>query len=170
MSIIKLITPFILGLTVSLSTNATTIDLTIPWGGISGGYGASVSYTPNLGGEKKYFAASVNHSASGEQRIYFIDAYSVSSQNCSYESRIPESTTIIINNQAVKMSRWCKKFADTKQYYYEYTPATVHGHNYVINLFKAAVSPVKIQLNNETLYFPVIGFTRIWNSAGGNAI
>lgn len=170
MSVIKFIAPLTLGLTISLSSTATTIDYTAPWGSISGGYGAGVAYTSSYGEETKYFEATVSHSKSGEQRLYFIDYYDVSSQNCNYESRIPESTTLVINNQAVKMSRWCKKFSNTNQYYYDYTPATVRGHNYIVNLFKAAVSPVKIQLNNDTLYFPVIGFTKIWNSAGGNAI
>lgn len=170
MQVIKYIATLATFLTISLSSNATTIDFTAPWGSITGGYGAGVGYVPNYGEEKKYFEANVSHSISGEQRLYFVDYYDVSSQNCSYESSIPESTTMIINNQAVKMSRWCKKFHSVKQYYYQYTPETVRGHNYVVNLFKAAVSPIKIQINNDTLYFPVIGFTKVWNNAGGNAI
>ena len=170
MSVSKFIQPFLALSLLATSSFATTINITLPWGGTDGGLGTGLSYTPQYSEDTKYFNAYVGHSKNGEQRVYFADAYAARSQNCTYESRIPDSTTIIIDNQAVKMSRWCKKFADANKYYYEYTPETTRGHNYVVNLLKTSTSPVKIQLNNDTLYLPVMGFTKIWNSAGGNAI
>ena len=119
----------------------------------------------------KFFDAQVSHSLVGHQRLYFQDYYYNTNKNiCKYESSIPSSTTMIFNGQAVKMARWCRKFTVTGQYYYSFTPETDRGYFYVVNLFKTSTSPVKIQFNDDTFYFPVRGFTKAWNSAGGNAI
>ena len=113
--------------------------------------------------------AEVSHSSEGEQRVYFYLTYSDDSNICTYENKYPDDETFVFSGQAVKMLRWCDKFSDG-QYSYQYTPATVYGHNYVINLFKKATSPIKIKVGSETIPFPVMGFTKAWNSAGGNAI
>lgn len=170
MKVIKCISALILSLTFSLNSYAATTIVTTPWGQASGGFGASVTYTSDYGLELRVFEASVSHSKAGEQRLYFSSAYFGDNNVCSYESNYATSTTLVFNGQAVKMSRWCRKFSDANKYYYSYTPETERGHRYVVNLFRTSVSPVSVKLDNDLLSLPAIGFTRIWNSAGGNAI
>lgn len=166
----KLAYPLLFTGLISNSSFATTIMKTAPWGSIKGGLGAGVYYIPEYGNEPKYFDATVSHSKSGAQRIYFTELYAGSANICNYETNYSTTITMIFNGQAVKMMRWCKKFKSSNHYYYDYTPATNHGDNYVINLFKKSTAPIKIQIDNDTIFFPVLGFTRVWNSAGGNAI
>lgn len=152
----------------ALPSFAETIE-TYDWGTINGGFGASVEYV-KYPDESKSFDALIGHSTSGHQRIYFTSYYNEDGNVCSSTTTYPTTATIIFNDQAVKMSRWCKQFADVDQYYYQYTPETDRGDSYVINLFKRATLPIKIHIDGETFYFPVMGFTKAWNSAGGNAI
>lgn len=170
MKTIKYIVTLATSLTISLSSYATTIVNTIPWGTTSGGFGTAVSYSSDYDSDLKYFEALISHSQGGKQRLYFANAYLDDDSMCSYETGYPTSTTVVFNGQAVKMSRWCLKFNGTNKYYYSYTPETERGHSYVVNLFKTSVSPVRIKLDTESLYLPAIGFSKIWNNAGGNAI
>lgn len=168
MHLTKSILVFVAVSTLGLPSFAETIE-TYDWGTINGGFGASVQYT-EYSDESKSFDALVGHSASGYQRIYFANYYDEDRNICSSTTSYPTTATIIFDDQAVKMSRWCKKFDDVDQYYYQYTPETDRGDSYVINLFKRATLPIKIHIDGETLYFPVMGFTKAWNNAGGDAI
>lgn len=159
---------------VSTSSFATIMRTTVPWNNES--LLSIVSYTPTFSdysSQEKIFVAGVSHSKSGSQRLYFQDFYKdyyAYPKTCNGSSSIPDTTVLTFNNQAVKMLRWCKRFEDSKDYY-EYTPATERGHNYVVNLFKTSTTPIRISIsNNDKIYIPVMGFTKVWNSAGGNAI
>lgn len=127
-------------------------------------------YKTDYSDDYRILEAEVSHSKSGYQRLYFNDFYYETLNTCTYITSTPDSKTIVFNGQAVKMLRWCEKFADVDKYYYALTPETERGDSYIVNLFKIATSPIEIKYNNETLYFPVTGFTKTWNSAGGNAI
>ena len=129
-----------------------------------------VEYISSSEDDGKFFEMSVSHSDAGEQRIYFMNHYSSDKNICSYKNIVPQSSTMIFNGQAVKMSRWCEQFSNTKKYYYMYTPQTQKGEDYIFNLFRTAVTPVQVQLNSDKLPLPVIGFTKAWNTAGGDAI
>ena len=155
----------------STASFATTMRTSVPW---SDEYNvAFVTYTPNFNdysSQEKVFMSVVSHSRIGLQRIYFRDYYrNYYAQPKTCVSTNNDIAIITFNNQAVKMFRWCKRFDDGKDFY-EYIPATERGHSYVVNLFKTSTSPIKIDLGNDTIFFPVMGFTRIWNSAGGDAI
>ena len=95
MGISKFIQSFLALSLLATSSFATTMGITLPWGSTDGGFGTLVSYTPQYSEDFKYFSAFVGHSKDGEQRIYFSDSYAERSQNCTYESSIPDSTTII---------------------------------------------------------------------------
>ena len=168
MKIIKLLAPLLISGLFAIPSYATQIEDTRSWAYLYNG-SALVTYSSDYEDETKYFGASISHSKSGEQRLYFTQ-FTLGENICNYESNLPTSTTMNFNGQAVKMSRWCVKDKDQNIYYFSYTPETDRGHTYVVNLFKTALSPIKIQYNNETLRFPVTGFTKSWNSAGGNAI
>ncbi|WP_162199617.1 hypothetical protein [Psychrobacter urativorans] len=148
---------------------ATRFETSVSWTQLGNG-SAVIEYSSDYSDETKIFTAQITHSNSGYQRLYFSDYYAEDTNVCTYRTTTPDSITMIFNGQAVKMLRWCQKFTDTEQYYFNLTPETDRGDSYIINLFKTATSPIKIQYNNETFYFPVTGFTKAWNSAGGNAI
>lgn len=169
LKITKLLTPLLIYSFLVLPSYATEIKLTRSWAQLYDG-SAGLTYSNDYSDIIKVLQAEISHSQSGKQRLYFTDSIYEGSSSCKYESIVSSTTTMIFNGQAVKMSSWCKKYSDTSNYYYSLTPTTEQGHNYIVNLFKIATSPIKIQYNNETLYFPVTGFTKAWNSAGGNAI
>lgn len=131
---------------------------------------AWINYKEHHSSEIKTLKAEINHSRAGQQRLYFSDLSSLGNQICKYESTIPTSVTMNFDNQAVKMSRWCKKYIDSDNYYLDLTPETERGHNYVVDLFKKSINPVNIKYDNDIMPFSVVGFTKAWNSAGGNAI
>ena len=169
LSVIKLLMPLLVSSFLIIPSHATGFQVPFSWDDYGEG-SASVIYNSDYSDESRTLVVEIDHSTSGLQRLYFNDFYTGNLNSCKYQTTVSDATTIVFNNQAVKMSRWCKKFSDADKYYLELTPATVRGQNYVINLFKAATSPISLQYNNETLYFPVMGFTKAWNSAGGNAI
>lgn len=169
LKIIKLLVSLFLGSLISTQSYATEIEDFMSWVQLGNG-AAWIKYTSNYNNESKILASEISHSKSGYQRLYFREYYAGDINICKYTTAIPESTTMIFDGQAVKMSRWCSKFGDSNNYYFSLTPETERGHNYVVNLFEIATSPIEIQFNYEKTYFPVIGFTKAWNSAGGNAI
>ena len=166
---IKLLAPLLVGSFLIMPSYATDFQMPFSWIKNDDG-SAAVSYSSDYDDEAKYFNADISHSKSGSQRLYFDDSYIKDLNVCTYKFSTSESITMIFNGQAVKMLRWCKKFADIDKYYFLYTPETERGHNYVVNLFKVATAPIEIKYDGETLYFPVLGFTKEWNSAGGDAI
>lgn len=160
---------------------ATTIISVTSWE--SGEGSAYVFYKKDGSDTKRAFYSSVGHSKEGEQRIYFnidndfstsINEYAnPSSPLYSFHLRNtskPNSKTMVFDGQAVKMVGFSKTYADTYNSYYSYTPETNKGHAYLINLFKKATSPIKVEFDGETIYFPVKGFTKKWNTTGGDAI
>ena len=169
LKITKILISSFLGSLISTQSYATEIEDFMSWVQLGNG-AAWIKYTSNYGDETKILASEISHSKSGGQRLYFSEYYAADINICKYKTTVPDSTTMIFDGQAVKMSRWCSKFGNSNDYYFSLTPETERGHNYVVNLFKIATSPIEIQFNNEKTYFPVIGFTKAWNSAGGNAI
>jgi hypothetical protein len=169
LKLIKLLAPLSISCCLVIPSHATEIEDFMSWAQLGDG-SAWIRYSSNYNDTSKILEAEITHSTSGQQRLYFSDLSSAAKSVCKYESKLPGSSTMTFNGQAVKMLRWCKKYTDSSSYYLSLTPETDRGNNYVINLFKVATSPVEIQYNNEKLYFPVIGFTKAWNSAGGNAI
>ena len=127
-------------------------------------------YIPSREEDSKIFEMSIGHSESGKQRLYFYSNYYADNNICSYPTISSQSSTMIFNGQAVKMLRWCNRFSDVDKYYYSYTPETQKGHDYVLNLFRTATTPVQVQFEGDSIPLPVIGFTKAWNLAGGNAI
>ncbi|MBS9779980.1 MAG: hypothetical protein KGV51_05065 [Moraxellaceae bacterium] len=160
---------------VAMPSFATVQTMTIDWKTTIDNSGVVV-YKQSYSNEEKYFNAKIGHSIVGRQNIYFTDSYNSNKSMCKldimykYGLNEPQRVTMIFNGQAVKIIRMCRKFSDANSTYYEYTPQTDIGHSYVVNLFKTSLTPIKVQFDNETLYVPVRGFTRAWNSAGGNAI
>ena len=167
MRLTKSICAFITASLISTFSFAATEVYSSSWGNNT--EGASVVYTPDYSDSALLIIGEVTHSSVGEQRVYFALAHLDDSKICTYENEYADDETFIFSGQAVKMLRWCRKSSDG-QYYYQYTPETNRGHSYVINLFKKATTPITIKVDGETVYFPVMGFTKVWNSAGGNAI
>ncbi len=157
---------------IALPSFATTQISSLDWNEtqIKGGKATGgVVYKGAYSNHEKLFYAEIGHSTYGEQRIYLTNGYLSEKDICKF-TYMSNNITMNFNGQAVKMFRWCKKSSNSNQNYYQYTPQTKRGDAYLVNLFKQSKQPVKVQFDDETLYIPVKGFTRVWNSAGGNAI
>ncbi len=144
------------------------------------GEGSGVYYRENNKASLQNFYAQVNHSKNGKQRLYFysldLDVFVVPEdikirEMMNHLDSISNRATIMVfNGQAIKMNIFTETYYKTQKNYYYYTPETEQGHNYVVNLFKKSTSPVKIEFRDKTFYIPSQGFTKTWNSNGGNAI
>ena len=167
---IKLLAPLLLGSFLVMPSYAVTVKNTFLWDTSLSNASAAISYNYNYEVIDKLFTAEIGHSKKGEQKLYFSNSYLTVVNICKNETTTAENTTMIFDGQAVKMFRWCDKSPYSGLTYYTYTSETDRGNAYIVNLFKIATLPIKIQYDNEILYFPVIGFTKAWNSAGGNAI
>lgn len=182
---VKSFVPLLFSLAFITSSHAATITNVVPWDSESSS--TSIFYE-NVGSDNTLlFSVSIDHSKEGSQRLYFIydsnfttvasPSVSISPSTralidsmASLNDREPSSSVIVFNGQAIKMLKFINKYADTKNTYSSYTPETEAGHLYLINLFKKSKSPIQVNFKGEKFYIPVTGFTKIWNSHGGNAI
>lgn len=170
----KIYNPFCLlaiGLFFTTHSQATTQLGSLVWGDLAEKKNAYVTYKRDYDpyGFYRSISLSVEHSINGEQRFYITPYVTDSNARCNLYT--VGTTTMTFNDQAVKMNRFCNSYADAKNVtHYSYSPATERGHQFVVNLFKTSIVPVKLTFDGDTLYVPVEGFTKVWNSAGGNAI
>ena len=170
----RIISPLVLsiGALAAVSASATSVLSSTEWAET---YDQTykrvyVKYISDNEEEYKFFQMVITHSNAGEQRLYFANYYSSDKNICSYTNTVPQHSTMIFNGQAVKMSRWCQKSSSTGENYYMYTTQTQKGENYVFNLFRTSTTPVQVQFESDSIPLPVIGFTKAWNTAGGDAI
>jgi len=68
------------------------------------------------------------------------------------------------NNQAIKITMFCKAYSNSEETYISATPSSVEGHNFIINAFKKSSKPIMIK--GAGLEFPVSakGFSKVWGS------
>lgn len=109
----------------------------------------------------------VGSSTSGKQRIYFetINWSNGEFKNtCSGEM---EATTIKVNNQNVTFHRWCNKETFDGQQFnvLSFSPVTGKGLDFVVNQFKT-----KNTVTVDGVKYSAKGFTKVWNSYGGDSI
>lgn len=149
---------------------------------------SGVDYTVSSTDSTRIFYATISHSENGDQRLYFYDIdsdvfvvpeYKRSSKLDSNTSIMLEmmrkpypitTVTMVFNGQAIKMTKFTERVSTTDKNYYYFTPETEKGHNHLINLFKKSQSSIKLQYLSETFFIPSKGFTKKWNSTGGDAI
>ena len=140
----------------------------IDWGTIYTPDSSSVSYSRDYDKEVRSVEAVVSHSDDGQQRFY-INLRMINGNICeNHSSNILD--IVNFNGQAVRMTGYCNTYDGPNKTYYSYTPYTDNGHNYVINLFKKSTLPVKVTVDGDTIDIPVMGFTKVWNNFGGDAI
>jgi hypothetical protein len=104
------------------------------------------------------FVVSIDHSKNGNQRIYITTAKSCNDIKESYEDIILKT-----NEQNVRYSKYCDGN-------FEYlTPRTEAGDNFLESEFKKK-NIVVIEFSDIKLFFDATGFTKAWNSQGGDAL
>ena len=182
MSFLKSLPLLVVSFSLAAPSYATIIEDTYPWNSETSS--ANVLYKSSGNDSLKSFSLFIDHSKSGEQRLYFEVDYNftlVTAPPNETRARVvqltsvlyPEkrlSTVMVFNGQAIKMGGHSQKYADTRNTYYSYTPETVAGHAYLVNLFKKSKLPIKVDFAGDKLLVPVVGFTKIWNNQGGNAL
>lgn len=160
-----------IGLFSTTYSQANINVVTLDWGDTVENNSAFIGYIRDYDPDstKRSITLTISHDKNGIQRFYIISPNTGSDARCNIYSK-PDTSTMSFNGQAVKMNRFCNKFTDTSNTYYSYTPSTEKGQSFIINLFKTSTAPIELTFDDGTLYVPVKGFTKIWNSAGGNAI
>ncbi|HDM8135543.1 TPA: hypothetical protein P0E15_005162, partial [Vibrio harveyi] len=103
------------------------------------------------------FSAEIGSNKDGKQKLYIYLA-----KRCS-DDQMLEKTTIKTNGQNVRYHRFC----DGNNIYI--TPLSKAGDNYLINEFKKKNS-VSLEFSDIAITFDATGFTKGWNSYGGDAL
>ena len=104
------------------------------------------------------FVAQISTSKEGEQKVYIYLA-----STCTDSEKPIGKTTIKTNNQNVKYHRFC----DGKNIYI--TPVSAAGDNFLVGEFKKS-EMVKFEFSDIMILFDATGFTKGWNSFGGDAL
>ena len=169
MKLKNLLVPLLISGLFVVPSHATQQQDALSWSHSDDG-SAIVKYSSDDEDEIKFFEVEISHSKSGEQRLYLFDYSYLGDNTCTDISSVPETITMTFDGQAIKMLQWCKEYSNSSNYYLSHTPETDIGHAYLVNLFKTAVLPIKLRYSGEVLQLPVIGFTKAWNSSGGDAI
>ncbi|EHA1075519.1 hypothetical protein V3H39_22270 [Vibrio parahaemolyticus] len=104
------------------------------------------------------FEARISTSKSGQQRIYVTTAVPCTERETNYEN-----VTIKTNEQNVRYSKYC----DGSRIYL--TPLSKAGDNFLVEQFKKKNS-VAFEFSDIRVVFDAKGFTKAWNSFGGDAL
>ncbi|MFH4804556.1 hypothetical protein WMQ58_22910 [Vibrio diabolicus] len=104
------------------------------------------------------FEARISTSKSGQQRIYVTLAVPCTDRDTSYEN-----ITIKTNDQNVRYNKFC----DGSHIYL--TPLSKAGDNFLVDQFKKKNS-VAFEFSDIRVVFDADGFTKAWNSYGGDAL
>jgi hypothetical protein len=82
---------------------------------------------------------------------------------CTKDEPLP--TVMKIEQQNISVISWCKKYTEEDGRYFQLTPKTDEGLDYLVNKLKKTGKFVKIDMSPfGTVYFSAKGFTREWNS------
>ncbi|PMG45651.1 hypothetical protein BCU90_17455 [Vibrio lentus] len=113
----------------------------------------------------------LGHSNNNQQRLYFVYEQLDGNNACNPNDHNPTAIWRF-NGQPVQMFQWCSAYSDTGRYYLYGSPRTNAGDRYVVDTFLKkewvyleAPSPYTWQINLSAK-----GFTKAWNSFGGNAL
>lgn len=124
----------------------------------------------NIYNSKQFFLAEIDFGKDGVKRVYFTHFYRANLSSCE-QKRHATNTVIKVNNQAIKAIYYCNPFNDNKEkHYLSLTAKTDAGQNFIVNAFKQAKSHIIFEFGNMKIFFPATGFSKSWNSSGGNAI
>ena len=103
------------------------------------------------------FSTRISSNKNGKQNLYILLASTCNDKD------MQEKTSIKTNGQNVRYLRFC----DGQHIYL--TPLSKAGDNFLVDQFKKKNS-VKFEFSDITLFFDATGFTKAWNSYGGDAI
>jgi hypothetical protein len=115
-----------------------------------------------------WYIAKIGHGEGGQKAIYFSVSNNID-ETCN-PSTFKSSNIAKLQGQAVKVFSWCRQFSDLPTHYIEFTSETPAGDEYVINLFKNSLEPIKIEFANKSFSISPIGFQAEWEKAGGDAL
>lgn len=120
-------------------------------------------------GEQQW-SAKIRHAKNSTQRMFFF--YERTGNSPCNPSTIKKNAIWKFNGQPVQIFQWCKKYADTERYYVYATSATDKGDKFIVSTFKAK-SFVYIEPSSDfnwKVNLSAKGFSKAWNSYGGDAL
>ncbi|BBC42317.1 hypothetical protein FA893_18020 [Photobacterium damselae subsp. piscicida] len=121
---------------------------------------------------KMFWVALIAHNKAGKQSLFFHHTYKGASSCEPYN--YPQRYVWNVNEQAVQMNLWCKKFRDTNNYYIEATAHSDEGKQFIYEQFKDQTNDsVFIDSNDSrgwSVHIKNEHFLEEWSNHGGDAL
>ena len=162
---------FIFTLLLQLPVIALCQSRTASWGEISR-YNAFVLTNDEEHSAVSWFLmASIGHSVNGKKRIYIFLRKYISEKPVSF-CEDKEPIIAKINNQPIRFNVFCMDYEENGEKHKEMylTPLSINGDEYLYNSFRKSRDHVVFELWG--IYTPIssVGFSKAWESFGGDAL
>ena len=118
-----------------------------------------------------FLVTSIDHSVSGEKRIYISLQKYISGKPVSIcEDKDPIYAKV--NGQAIRFSPFCRDYESNGEKYKEtyITPLPSNGDKYLYNSFKKSSEHIIFELWGIRTPISSVGFSKAWKDFGGNAL
>ncbi|MGF1704134.1 hypothetical protein L4D09_28000 [Photobacterium makurazakiensis] len=122
--------------------------------------GEDLSTTTAIGAE-------ITHSNQGTQRLYLNFVKMNEADSCDPDNT-PNKVTVRVNSQPISMYQTCH--LEKGMSLLQTTALSDKGIEFIINAFRNSSDTVRIEYGAFEANLPAIGFTKAWNSAGGDAL
>lgn len=156
-------------LLISAYSSAKPVDSEVyPWGQKEEPYFAGVRQSIDINGKHvRMVSAVISHTMYGEQRLYLAFSSNVSEEFCEKDNELLYEV-VRVEGQPIKMHHDCEVYEDYSEVYL--TPYSKKGEQFVLDKFLKSKNPVEINFEFYTAKVPTKGFTKAWNSFGGDAL
>lgn len=187
MHIIRRLTALLIGIFLAMPSYAITVEKIIPWG--AQGASTHVFYkSDHSDTSTSLFSSRIKMSAKGSQSLYFEFHSNISANTMPLVGNEPTApdwlytlmgVTMLFDGQAVAMLGSAKTYSyvddgdqhdknneniKNNEFYYSFTTRNAKEHRALVRLLKSATSPISVRFRGETIYLPVMGFTKSWNA------
>lgn len=117
---------------------------------------------------KRGFLTKIDFTASGKKRVFFTTV-DLGSDACRVDS-FKDQFLITVNGQVIKAFGWCKKAPTDTYHHVQFTAATDEGGKFIIDAFLNSPKEVAVSYFGENFGVSSVGFSKAWNSVGGDAL
>lgn len=129
-----------------------------------------------VGADTTRMTAFIAYSSSGNKKLYFnfsgYDKAKDETLDMDFCNPVGfnDNGVIHLNNQAIAVSRWCKKFRDSSIHYLELTARSPQGEAYIVNQLTRATEAIEIEVDGVKYTLSAEGFTKAWNKTSDKAL
>ncbi len=119
---------------------------------------------------EQVWSAKIRHAKNSTQRLFFF--YERRGQSPCNPLHVKSEAIWRVNDQPIQVYQWCKKYQDTDRYYFYATAKTDIGDSFIVNSFRYK-NYVYVESDSDFRWkvnLSAKGFTKAWDSFGGNAL